>query len=391
MKAVVWHGRHDVRVENVPDPRLLSPRDAIIQVSSTAICGADLHMYDGHLPSSHRGDILGHEFMGRVVEVGSEVKNLKAGDRVVVPFVIACGRCFYCREGLTALCDNSNPYGGEAEKLFGSSGAALFGHTRFFGGFPGGQAEFVRVPFADFGPLKIDDGLPDDKVLFLSDLLPGAWTAVENCGIRPGDVVAVFGCGPVGQMALRLCRLMGAEKVIALDPMAERLRFAEKWSGAETVNVEDFDRLEIELKRLTGGRGPDACIDAVGMEAHGHSTGAFFDRAKQVMHIESDRPTVLRQAILACRKGGTVSVAGTYAGTDNLPMGAAFAKGLTLRMGYSHVHRSIRALLERIENGEIDPSFLITHRLPLHQAPEGYRLFRNKEEECLKVVLQAGN
>lgn len=387
MKAVVWHGRHDVRVEDVPDPKILNPRDCIVRVTSTALCGSDLHLYDKHVPTVHKGDILGHEFMGEVVEVGSAVGNLTPGDRVVVPAPIACGRCWFCREGLTALCDNSNPNSDLAERAYGFSGAAIFGYSHLFGGYPGGQAEYVRVPFADFGPVKVPGHLSDEQVLFLSDILPTGWAAAENCGIRPGDVVAVFGCGPVGQFALEAARLLGAAKVIALDAVDERLHLAAQ-GGAETVNIEDATNLVEELKHRTGGRGPDACIDAVGMESQGNTTDAFIDWAKQTVHLETDRPGALRVAIQACRKGGTVSVAGLYGGmVDNFPLGSVFAKGLTLRSGQTHVHRLMRPLLERIEKGEIAPERIITHRIPLADATEAYRLFSRREGGCMKVVL----
>ncbi len=389
MKAVVWHAKHDVRVDEVPEPRLLSPRDAIVRVSATALSGSDMHLFDGIQHGMHRGDVLGHEFVGTVEELGEEVTNLKIGDRVVVPYLIACGRCWFCREGLTALCDNSNPNAGEAERHYGASGAGIFGFSHVFGGFPGGQAELVRVPFADFGTVKIPEGLSDETVLPLTGILPAAWMAAENGAIRPGDVVAVFGCGPVGLLAVQCAHLMGAEKVIALDFVPERLRLAAQWGKAETVNTEDLDMIVDELLKHTGGRGPDVCIDAVGMEAHGHTTTALFDRAKQALHLEGDSPVVLRFAVRACRKGGTISVAGTYSGlVDQFPIGAAYAKGLTLRMGQTHVHRYMRPLLERIAEGKLDPSPIFTHTLPLSEAAEGYRMMHRKEKGCIKVVLK---
>jgi threonine dehydrogenase-like Zn-dependent dehydrogenase len=387
MKAVCWHGAKDVRVDNVPDPKILNPRDAIIKITSTAICGSDLHLYDGFIPTMKSGDILGHEFMGEVVEVGSETKNLKIGDRVVVPFTISCGNCFFCQRDLWSLCDNSNPNGWMAEKLYGHSPAGLFGYSHLLGGYAGGQAEYARVPFADVGPLKIPDGLTDEQVLFLTDIFPTGYMAAENCNIQPGDTVAIWGCGPVGLFAIRSAYMLGAERVIAIDRFPERLQMA-KESKAEVINYEEVDAGEA-LKEMTGGRGPDSCIDAVGMEAHGTDAIALYDKIKQVFRLETDRPMVLRQAIIACRKGGTVSVPGVYGGfIDKVPMGAIVNKALTLKSGQTHVHRYLRPLLERIQNGEIDPSFIITHRLPLEEAPNAYEIFKHKKENCIKVVLK---
>ncbi len=387
MKAVCWNGKQDIRVETVPDPILINPHDAILRITSTAICGSDLHLYNGQIPGMKAGDILGHEFMGEVVEVGNEVQNLQVGDRVVVPFNIACGQCFYCQKSLWSLCDNSNPTAGVAEGLYGYSAAGLFGYSHIFGGYAGGQAEYVRVPFADTGPLKINNGLSDEQVLFLSDIFPTGYMAAENCDIQPGDIVAVWGCGPVGQFAIRSAHMLGAERVIAIDRIPERLRLAET-GGAETINFEGSDVVEI-LKEMTGGRGPDACIEAVGMEAHGMSVDALYDRVKQKIGLETDRPTALREAIQACRKGGNVSIPGVYGGViDKMPIGAAFSKGLTLKMGQTHVHRYLEPLLARIEQGAIDPTFLITHKLRLEDAPHAYEIFNNKEDNCIKVVLQ---
>jgi threonine dehydrogenase-like Zn-dependent dehydrogenase len=387
MKAVCWHGAKDVRVDNVPDPKILNPRDAIIRITSTAICGSDLHLYDGFIPTMKSGDILGHEFMGEVVEVGSETQNLKIGDRVVVPFTISCGNCFFCQRDLWSLCDNTNPNGWMAEKLYGHSPAGLFGYSHLLGGYAGGQAEYARVPFADVGPLKIPDGLTDEQVLFLTDIFPTGYMAAENCNIQPGDTVAIWGCGPVGQFAIRSAYMLGAERVIAIDRFSERLQMA-KESKAEIINYEEVDAGEA-LKEMTGGRGPDACIDAVGMEAHGTDAIALYDKIKQVFRLETDRPMVLRQAIIACRKGGTVSVPGVYGGfIDKVPMGAIVNKALTLKSGQTHVHRYLRPLLERIQNGEIDPSFVITHRLPLEEAPNAYEIFKQKKDNCIKVVLK---
>ena len=386
MKAVCWYGTHDVRVETVADPKILNPRDAIVKVTLAAICGSDLHLYDGQIPGMHKGDILGHEFMGEVVEVGPGVHNLKAGDRVVVPFTISCGRCFYCQQGLWSLCDNSNPNASTAERLYGSSAAGLYGYSHIFGGFAGGQAQYVRVPFADIGPVKVPPELRDDQVLFLSDIFPTGYMAAENCNIRPGDTVAVWGCGPVGQFAIRSAYLLGAERVIALDHVPTRLQLARK-GNAEVLNFEDIDVVE-QLKELTAGRGPDCCIDAVGMEAHGAAVDALYDRAKQTLRLETDRPHALRQAIQACRKGGTISIPGVYGGLiDKFPIGAAFSKGLTFKMGQTHVPKYMKPLMERVQRGDIDPSFLITHRVKLDDAPEAYKEFRYEPNRCIKVVL----
>lgn len=388
MKALCWRGKEDVRVENVPDPKILNPRDAIVRITTTAICGSDLHLYDGMIPTLSPGDILGHEFMGEVVETGPEVKNLKIGDRVVVPFTIACGNCFFCKLQLWSLCDNSNPNAWVAEKMYGYSASGLFGYSHIYGGYAGGQAQYVRVPFADVGPLKIESDLRDEQVLFLSDIFPTGYMAAENCNIHPGNTVAVWGCGPVGQFAIRSAFLLGAERVIAIDRFPERLLMAEA-GGAESVNYEDEPDLVEVLRQMTGGMGPDSCIDAVGMEAHGHTIGAIYDKLKVATMQATDRLNPLRQAIQACRKGGTISIPGVYGGMlDKVPFGAAFAKGLTLKMGQTHTHKYLRPLLERIERREIDPSFIITHRAPIDQAPEMYRTFRDKQDDCIKVVLK---
>jgi threonine dehydrogenase-like Zn-dependent dehydrogenase len=387
MKAVCWWGKGDVRVVEVPDPEIVNPHDAIVRVSLTAICGSDLHLYDGYVPTMMRGDVLGHEFMGEVVEVGREVKNLKVGDRVIVPFPISCGRCWFCQTNQWSLCDNTNPNAWMLEALNGYSGAGLFGYSHLYGGYAGGQAQYVRVPFADVSPLKIPAGLPDEKVLFLTDVFPTGYFAADNCNIQPGDTVAVWGCGPVGLFSIVSAKMLGAGRVIAIDRFPERLRLAQQ-AGAEILNYEDVDILD-QLKDLTGGRGPDSCIDAVGMEAHGHSPDAIYDRVKQAMKITFDRPHVLRQALQACRKGGTVSIPGVYAGfLDKVNFGAAFAKALTLKMGQAHVQNYTRQLLERIERGEVDPSFIITHRVTLDDAPEMYRTFRDKQDNCIKVVMR---
>jgi threonine dehydrogenase-like Zn-dependent dehydrogenase len=387
MRATCWYGKHDIRVVDVPDPKILNPRDAIVKITSTAICGSDLHLYGGFIPAMEKGDILGHEFMGEVVEVGSAVSNLKPGDRVVVPFPIACGNCFFCKKELTSLCENSNPNARMAEKLWGHSPAGLFGYSHLLGGYAGGQAEYARVPFADVGPIRIDNGLTDEQVLFLSDILPTGYMAAEACDIQPGDAVAVWGCGPVGQFAIKSALLLGAALVVGIDSVPERLRLARDHSGAETINFEE-ENVQERLKSLTGGRGPDACIDAVGMEAHGHAVEYAYDRGKQALSLQTDRPIALRQAIRACRSGGTLSVPGVYGGfIDKVPFGAVMNKGLTVKTGQTHVHRYLRPLLERIERGELDPGFIITHHLPLDDAPEAYEMFSRKTDDCIKVVL----
>ncbi len=388
MRALCWHGNNDVRVDTVPDPTILNPRDAIVKITSTAICGSDLHIYDGFIPSMVPGDILGHEFMGEVVELGSGVKNIKKGDRVVVPFTISCGSCALCNRDLWSLCDNSNPNAGMAEKLYGYSAAGLFGYSHLYGGYAGGQAEYARVPFADVGLFKVPDGLTDEQVLFLTDIFPTGYMAAENCNIKPGDVVAIWGCGPVGQFAIKSAFMLGAERVIAIDRIPERLQMAKEIGGAEVLNYEEVEVGEA-LKEMTGGRGPDACLDAVGMEAHGTDAMALYDKAKQALRLETDRPTALRQLIVACGKGGHVSLAGVYGGIlDKMPMGAAFNKGLTFKMGQTHVHRYLQPLMERIQNGEIDPSFVVTHKMSLEDAPKAYEIFKHKKDNCIKVVLK---
>src|SRR5689334_5747749 len=369
MKAVCWNGKTDMRVETVPDPEILNPRDAIVKITSTAICGSDLHLYDGYVPTMKKGDILGHEFMGEVVELGREVKNLAVGDRVVVPFTISCGHCFYCERQLWSLCDNSNPNAWMAEKAYGYTPAGLFGYSHMMGGYAGGQAEYARVPYADVGPLKIPEGLDDEQVLFLSDIFPTGYMAAENCDIKPGDTVAVWGCGPVGQFAIVSAYLLGAERVIAIDRFPERLRMAREQAGAETVNYEEVNLFEA-LRETTGGQGPDACIDAVGLEAHGATIDAWYDRAKTAAFLATDRASALRQAIHACRKGGTVSIPGVYGGlVDKMPFGAVVQKGLTIKSGQTHVHKYLPTLLGYIEQGQIDPSFVVTHRVALDAAP----------------------
>jgi threonine dehydrogenase-like Zn-dependent dehydrogenase len=387
MKANCWYGKHDVRVVDVDDPKIINRQDAIVKITSTAICGSDLHLYNGFVPTMEKGDILGHEFMGEVVEMGPGVTRMKQGDRVVVAFPISCGNCFFCQRELFSLCENTNPNAWMAQKLFGQSPAGLYGYTHMLGGFAGGQAEYARVPFADIGTIKIPAELSDEQVLFLSDIFPTGYMAAENCNIQPGDVVAVWGCGPVGQFAIRSAFLLGAERVFAIDRFPERLRMAAE-GDAETINYESNDVRDTLLEK-TGGLGPDACIDAVGLEAHVPGIIGAYDRAKQAMMLESDRPHVFRQAILACRKGGTVSVPGVYGGFDDkIPLGALMNKGLTIKTGQTHVQHYMRPLLEKIQNGEIDPSFVITHRLRLEDAPRGYEMFLNKQDDCTKIVLK---
>jgi threonine dehydrogenase-like Zn-dependent dehydrogenase len=389
MKAVCWMGKEKMQVHDVPEPKLLSPRDAIIRITTTCICGSDLHLYDGYVPTLEQGDILGHEFMGEVVEVGPGVDRgkLKIGDRVVVPFTIACGGCFFCKEQLWSLCDNSNPNAWLAEKIMGYSPSGLFGYTHMMGGYAGGQAQFARVPFADIGPIKIPTDLPDEKVVFLSDIFPTGYMAAENCNIRSGDTVAIWGCGPVGLFAIRSAFMLGAGRVIAIDHVPERLALAQQ-CGAETIDFSQVEDVVSLLRDLTGNQGPDSCMDAVGMEAWGHGAMFTLDRAKQSLRLSMDRPLVLRQVILACRKGGTVSIPGVYAGfIDKIPVGTLMNKGLTIRTGQTHMMHYMKPLLERVQAGEIDPSFVISHRLPLDQAPQAYRIFRDKQEQCTKVVL----
>jgi threonine dehydrogenase-like Zn-dependent dehydrogenase len=390
MRATTWTGKNSVEVQDAPDPQILNSRDAIVKISSTAICGSDLHLYQGYVPSMMKGDILGHEFMGEVTELGPDVANLSVGDRVVVAFPIACGRCWSCRQGLYSVCENSNPNAWLAEKLWGYSPAGIFGYSHITGGYAGGQAQYARVPFADVGALKVPDGMTDDQALFLSDILPTGYMGAELCDIKPGDVIAVWGAGPVGQFAIASAKMLGAEKVIAIDRFGYRLRMAKDKAGAdETLNYEELDVSEA-LKDLTGGRGPDACIDAVGMEAHSPRLDYAYDRAKQAMKLETDRPTALREAITNCRSGGIVSVIGAYGGfVDKFPMGAVMNRSLTIKAGQAHVQRYMQPLLERIQNGDIDPTFVITHRMSLEDAPRGYELFKNKEDDCVKVVLSA--
>ncbi|KUN34875.1 alcohol dehydrogenase [Streptomyces longwoodensis] len=389
MKANCWTGRNSVEVLDVPDPSILSSRDVIVKITSTAICGSDLHLVDGYVPTMEKGDILGHEFMGEVVEVGPGVNpKLRVGDRVVVPFPIACGVCAPCRAELYSCCENTNPNAGISEKLFGHPTAGIYGYSHLTGGFAGGQAEYARVVLADANVLKIDSDLTDEQVLFLSDILPTGYMGAEMCDIQGGDVVAVWGAGPVGQFAMDSARVLGAEKVVAIDKEPYRLAMAAS-QGYETINFEDTD-VRSALLELTGGRGPDKCIDAVGLEAtHGASHVQLYDRAKQAVRSETDRPHALRQAIMSCRSGGVVSVIGVYGGLiDKFPAGAWMNRSLTLRTGQCHVHKYMKPLLGLIEQGKIDPTRIITHRLPLTEAPKGYDLFKNKKDHCEKVVLK---
>ncbi|CAN5895425.1 zinc-dependent alcohol dehydrogenase [soil metagenome] len=388
MRAICWHGKEDVRVDTVPDPKIEDPRDAIIRITSTAICGSDLHLYNTYMPTMQAGDIIGHEPMGVVEEVGKSVTKLKPGDRVVVPFTISCGACWFCQKQLYSLCDTTNPNAEIARLAMGHSPAGLFGFSHMLGGYPGGQAEYLRVPHADVGPIQVPEGLTDDQVLFLSDIFPTGYMGAENAQIEPGDVVAVWGCGPVGQFTIKSAWMLGAGRVVAIDWVPERLKMAEEHGKAETINFKE-EKVYDRLMEMTSGRGPDSCIDAVGAEAHGTGTlDAVLDKAKAALALTTDRAHVLREAIMCCRKGGTVSIPGVYVGfPDKIPMGAAMNKSLTLKMGQTHVQRYHKMLLEKIQAGEIDPSFVITHRLKLEEGPEAYKTFRDKKDNCIKVVL----
>jgi threonine dehydrogenase-like Zn-dependent dehydrogenase len=399
MRAVRWYGKEDLRVEQVPDPSIQDDRDIIVRITSSGICGSDLHLYDDMMPTMEKGDILGHEPMGEVVEIGRAVNNLQVGDRVVVPFTISCGQCFFCKKKLFSLCDVSNPNADKARQAMGHSPAGLFGYSHLLGGFPGGQAEYLRVPFGDFGPIKIESDLSDEQVVFLSDIFPTGYMAAENCDIEPGDTVAVWGCGPVGQFAIKSAWMLGAGRVIAIDCVPERLALAERAGKAETIvfNQKDDHEMKMQhvyhrLQEMTNGRGPDRCIDAVGTEAHvGGSIDSIIDRAKVALFLGTDRAHVLREAIYCCRKGGSVSVPGVYLGAvDKIPMGAFVNKGLTMKTGQTHMHRYMKPLLEKIENGEIDPSFVVTHRVSLDEVPDAYKMFRDKKDGCIKVVVKPG-
>jgi threonine dehydrogenase-like Zn-dependent dehydrogenase len=388
MKAVCWMGKSKIETLEVADPVLLNPHDAIIKITRTAICGSDLHLFDGFIPTMEQGDVLGHEFMGIVEETGKEVTNLKRGDRVVVPFTIACGKCLFCKKKLWSACDNTNPNAHMMEALYGYSGSGLFGYSHMMGGYAGGQAQYARVPFADVGPLKIESDMPDEKVLFLSDIFPTGYMAAENAQIEESDTVAVWGCGPVGQFAIASAFMLGAARVIAIDRFPERLAMAQGM-GAITVDYSDEDvSVLTALKDLTGGIGPDSCIDAVGLEAHSADLQGFYDRVKTALMLETDRPGVLRQAIQAVRKGGTLSIPGVYGGLlDKVPFGAAFGKGITMKMGQTHMHKYMKPLLERIEKGQVDPSSIISHRITLDQAPKMYEIWRDKKDQVTKIVI----
>lgn len=391
MKALRWHGKEDVRVDNVPDPTIEAPTDAIIRVTATAICGSDLHLYGGKVATLEKGDILGHEFMGEVVETGASITNLQKGDRVVIPFTISCGHCFFCERDLYSLCDISNPNEDLARKQMGHAAAGIFGYGHITGGFPGGQAEYVRVPYANVGPLKVGGDLPDEKVLFLSDIFPTGYMAADNADIEEGDTVAIWGCGPVGLFAMKSAWMLGAGRVIAIDHVPERLRLAESYANVETIDSFDADEVYSKLMQMTQGMGPDRCIDAVGMEAHG--SGAMvemLDAVKDATKLDKQlqHPYVLQQMVKCCRKGGNLSVPGVYTGYLNMfPMGAAMNKGLTWKMGQTHMQKYMPSLLERIEKGEIDPAAIITHRLTLDEAPKGYEIFQKKQDNCIKVVM----
>ena len=388
MKANCWHGKTNLKVEDKPDPTIVEPTDAIVRVTLTAICGSDLHLFDGVIPTMESGDILGHEFMGEIVETGSGVKRHKKGDRVVVAFPISCGTCYFCTKTLFSLCERSNPNAEMAAKLWGHSPAGLFGYSHLLGGYAGGQAEYVRVPFADVGAFPVPESVTDEQVLFLSDIFPTGYMAAENCNIQKGETVAVFGCGPVGQFAIKSAYMLGAERVIAIDRVPERLAMARTQGGAETIDTDDVDDINAALAETTSGRGPDAVIDAVGMEAHADGFEGVYDRVKQIAKLESDRPAVLRDAIMSVRNGGTVSVPGVYGGlVDKFPAGAFVNRNLTLKSGQTHVQRYMPLLLEKIVAGEIDPSFVITHRIELADAPAAYETFRDKRDGCIKVVM----
>lgn len=391
MKALVWCAPRKVAVENVPDPKILNRRDAIVRVTSTCICGSDLHLLDGFIPFMQPGDILGHEPMGIVEEVGPDVdpSRLRVGDRVVVPFPIACGGCFFCKRQLFSLCDNTNPKPELGRKAFGYATAGIFGYSHLTGGYAGGQAEYLRVPFADVNCQKMPSDLTDEQLVFLSDIFPTGYMAIEQCGVQPDDVVAIWGCGPVGQFAIRSAALLGAGKIVALDDgrmVPERLRMARE-GGAVTIDMAE-ENVHERLMELTGGIGPDICVDAVGMEAHGYSIDAMYDKIKTIAMMETERAHVVRQAIHCCRKGGTVSIAGVYGGfADKIPLGALMNKALTIKTGQTHVHRYVPELLDHIQAGRIDPSFVVTHRMPLSEAPRAYETFRDKKDGCIKVVL----
>jgi threonine dehydrogenase-like Zn-dependent dehydrogenase len=386
MKALCWNGVNSLAVETVPEPKILNPGDALVRVKLSSVCGSDLHLLDGYVPTMRAGDIIGHEFLGEVVDTGSNVRNLRTGDRVIVVSIIGCGHCWFCEHAMWSLCDNSNPNRQPQEAVYGKVTAGIFGYSHAFGGYAGSHAEFVRVPYADHNAFKVPNDIPDEKAVFVSDAAPTGFYAADLCGIRAGDVIAVWGCGGVGQMAIRSAYLLGAERVIAIDRFPDRLEKAKERAGAEILNYEDVSVLEA-LDEMTGGRGPDACIDAVGMEADATGVEDVYDRTKQYLRLQSDRPHVLRQAILACRKGGTVSIIGVYGGlVDKFPIGVAMNKGLTLRMGQQPGQNYAGRLFDHIRRGELDPSYLLTHRLPLDDGPRGYAMFKHKEDDCLRVA-----
>lgn len=388
MKAICWTGVNKVSVEDVPEPEILSSRDAIVNVAASSVCGSDLHLIDGYLPGMREGDVLGHEFVGEVVEVGGDVTKVRRGDRVVVGSFIGCGGCYYCQQGLWSLCDNTNPQPVAQEKLWGHAIGGVYGYTHATGGFPGSHAPLIRVPFADVNAFPVPDGVADEQAVFTSDALPTGWMGADMCDLQPGSVVAVWGCGAVGQSAARAAYLLGAERVIAIDRLPERLAMTEEHTGAETLNFEAVDVMDA-LREMTGGRGPDACIEAVGMEAHGTGLEHAYDRTRQAMRMHTERGATLRQAIMACRKGGTVSVIGVFGGyLDKFPIGAAMNKGLTMRMSQQHGQRYIPMLLDRIAHGDLDPSYLATHSMPLEEGARGYQMFKDKTDECVRVVFR---
>ncbi|GCE15358.1 zinc-dependent alcohol dehydrogenase [Tengunoibacter tsumagoiensis] len=386
MRALCWNGVNDLRVESVPDPQIVNPHDAIVQVSLSTTCGSDLHFIDGYIPTMRSGDVIGHEFMGTVVEVGPDVKHVKKGDRVVVPSFIVCGACWYCQQGLYSLCDNTNPNAELQEPLMGYPTAGIYGYTHAFGGYAGSHAQYVRVPHADHDCFQVPEEVRDEQALFLSDAAPTGYMGADFCDIQPGDTIAVWGCGGVGLMAQRSAYLLGAERVIAIDRFPERLRMAQQIVGSETINYMEVDSVIETLKEMTGGRGPDSCIDAVGMEAHGKSMGYAYDRVKQALRLETDRGEALRQAIMACRKGGTLSILGVYGLMDKFPIGAIMNKGLTVRSAQQHGQKYLPRLLEHAKRNELDPSFLVTHRFSLEEAPRGYDMFKHKTDGCVRAV-----
>jgi len=386
MKAICWNGINDLKVEKVPDPILLNPQDAIVRVIMSSVCGSDLHLLDGYVPGMRAGDIIGHEFIGEIVEVGSEVRTLRSGDRVVVGSVIGCGDCHYCSTQKWSLCDNSNPNATLLESGFGDTTAGIFGYSHSFGGYAGSHAEYIRVPFAEKGSFKLPESIRDDQAVFISDAFPTGYMAADMCDIKGSDIVAVWGCGAVGQMAMKSAFLLGAHRVIGIDKYPERLNMAKNFTGAEVLNYAQVDVLEA-LKEMTGGRGPDCVIDAVGMEADSEGLDQYYDKAKQYMRMQTDRPNALRQAIMACRKGGTVSIVGVYGGlVDKFPLGPAMNKALTFKMGQMHAQKYIPRLIEHVERGQADPSYLLTHRYPLDKGPEGYKMFKDKTDSCMRVV-----